>query len=597
MTTAIGETRERAFVAPDLAGVAEAMVGAVRERYERAGAGPGRGSDPAREDAAREDLAREDLAELVTLQRAIGLLQAAFVEGHARLVAHLAADLLDDPVLGGGPARAARGAATLAGDEIMAATGMGPGEVHRLTRLATAPVGVRAEIVAALREGRTLMSRATAISDEVHHLPDEQPEAKERVAQHALAPRRGHDRHDVSPDGLIKHATFRTRLSSAMCREESRLPDHEHTRRSRLAERGVSAGIDAHGVGSLAITGAADQVAAAHERIDVLARRLKAAGEDDGRTLPQLRSDIALHLLSHGHDDQQVPVGAVPRAQIQVRVGLLTLLGLSDDPAWIEGYGPVPAEVARDIALRPESVWHRVVTDPVTGAALTGVPATGARATEAHAHGDGTGRRVGYRPTAAMRAQVEARDVTCRAPGCTWPAVRCELDHAVPWPQGRTCPCNLIALCKGHHQRKTYRRWSHTLHPDGSATFVTRLGQTLTTSPWQDDDPTPAPWVVSPCAVSPCAAPRDAGQEPGWAAYGSSGPAVPRASRSAVEDHLRPLVAPDLLRELAHVGPDGPPAARRTHDWRDNLALRLEWLAPPRHQPTGRGIRGDDPPF
>ena len=52
------------------------------------------------------------------------------------------------------------------------------------------------------------------------------------------------------------------------------------------------------GTGSLTVTGEAGRVAAAMERVDDVARRLR--GDGDARTLTQLRSDVALDLLLYG---------------------------------------------------------------------------------------------------------------------------------------------------------------------------------------------------------------------------------------------------------------------------------------------------------
>ena len=61
-----------------------------------------------------------------------------------------------------------------------------------------------------------------------------------------------------------------------------------------------------------------------------------------------------------------------------------------------------------------------------------------------------------------MRRQVHLRDHTCRFPGCTVKAERCDLDHRIPYAQGgSTCPCNLVALCRRHHRAKTFSDWRY----------------------------------------------------------------------------------------------------------------------------------------
>ena len=69
-----------------------------------------------------------------------------------------------------------------------------------------------------------------------------------------------------------------------------------------------------------------------------------------------------------------------------------------------------------------------------------------------------------YRPSRAIRRHVQTRDGTCRMWGCTRPVDQCDLDHAIPWPTGRTTPANLTGLCRRHHRMKQHARWA--VHPD-----------------------------------------------------------------------------------------------------------------------------------
>ncbi|MFG2090795.1 DUF222 domain-containing protein [Spirillospora sp. NPDC048824] len=73
--------------------------------------------------------------------------------------------------------------------------------------------------------------------------------------------------------------------------------------------------------------------------------------------------------------------------------------------------------------------------------------------------GDEVHGRPGYRPSAAMRREVEARHQTCVFPTCNQPSHRCDLDHTVPWRPGITCRCNLAPLCRRHHRLKQRTDW------------------------------------------------------------------------------------------------------------------------------------------
>ncbi len=84
-----------------------------------------------------------------------------------------------------------------------------------------------------------------------------------------------------------------------------------------------------------------DVAAAARERIDHLARRLPG----DGRTMDQRRADVAVDLLT-GHSK---PLG---RGMVDLTVDLQTLLGLAEDPGELGGWGPVIADIARQVTDR-----------------------------------------------------------------------------------------------------------------------------------------------------------------------------------------------------------------------------------------------------
>ena len=64
-----------------------------------------------------------------------------------------------------------------------------------------------------------------------------------------------------------------------------------------------------------------------------------------------------------------------------------------------------------------------------------------------------------YQPPSTLRHLIMMRQRTCSFPGCRQ-AVRCDLDHTVPFDQGgRTCECNLSPLCRRHHRAKQAPGW------------------------------------------------------------------------------------------------------------------------------------------
>ena len=43
------------------------------------------------------------------------------------------------------------------------------------------------------------------------------------------------------------------------------------------------------------------------------------------------------------------------------------LSGVEDEPGWLDGYGPITAQHAREIAADPTGTWRRLLTDPIFG--------------------------------------------------------------------------------------------------------------------------------------------------------------------------------------------------------------------------------------
>jgi hypothetical protein len=148
---------------------------------------------------------------------------------------------------------------------------------------------------------------------------------------------------------------------------------------------------------------------------------------------------------------------------INVTIPIESLAGLSEDPGVINGFGVIPAEVARRLAAG-DARWRHVLTCRSSGAVLD----------------VGT---LSYRPPAALDRHVRLRDGTCRFPGCTVPARECDLDHLIPFPRGSTSAENLHALCRRHHALKHDGGWQVSSGPGQSLTWTSPLGATATSYP------------------------------------------------------------------------------------------------------------------
>jgi len=164
---------------------------------------------------------------------------------------------------------------------------------------------------------------------------------------------------------------------------------------------------------------------------------------------------------------------------IHLTMPLSTWLG-GGEPGEVAGHGPVDAGTSRVLAgmLAGSAAtrWCVTVTGRdgrAVGHACAGTgPAAGepvlrwavglrARLRMLESGGCGHARQArGYVPPAGLRHLIQVRQRTCSHPGCRRPAVRCDLDHTVPFDQGgRTCECNLAPLCRRHHQAKQAPGW------------------------------------------------------------------------------------------------------------------------------------------
>jgi hypothetical protein len=211
---------------------------------------------------------------------------------------------------------------------------------------------------------------------------------------------------------------------------------------------------------TMAATGEATLVRQMMDQLDTLAAAMRRAGDDRPIGLRRFHALFAAVLGATSHSNP-----GAPSAQILVTIDLTTLLGLTNNPAELSGYGPITAETARRIAA--DATLRRLITDPLTGRPID------------------LGRK--YKPSKLVRDLVQATQPRCSMVGCSRPAYQCELDHRLEHGRnGDTNPDNLQPLCKLHHQLKTKKRWKVGANEDGSLTWTSFLGFTYTT---RDLDP------------------------------------------------------------------------------------------------------------
>lgn len=417
--------------------------------------------------------------------------------------------------------------------EVCTATGLGERDIFARVRLGSARGTAATDLRTRLQAGSVSLYRACTIHTETQGLPDE---AAWGVADAVLRPK-----DDAPPSAAL----FRQRLNRCVIAADREAA--ERRRAARRRRRGVHARIDEDGLGTMTITNDAEKIIAAMERVNAAGRNARQNGDE--RDLETLRAEVATDLLAFGwaqmgsapadqnsspdpdprvrqrvaepgsvddpskdrsahhgnsdhnrssdhseHDgnegdrmgghparhsgarDARGPqpewafgAGRPPAATVWIVVPFTTAVGLTNAPCEIPGYGWVPADQARRIMLAAQSTWQRLAVDVDTGAALQL-------------------ETTAYRPTAAMRAQVMAVDGTCRGPGCTAPAHRCDLDHDTPWPTGPTHVSNLTAKERRHHNLRTHEHWSATRDPDGAVHWRTAAARRYTTHPkdWLD---------------------------------------------------------------------------------------------------------------
>jgi hypothetical protein len=167
-------------------------------------------------------------------------------------------------------------------------------------------------------------------------------------------------------------------------------------------------------------------------------------------------------------------------------IGLDSLLGQADVPGELSTFGTVPATVVRRMA-QGRVILRRLVVDDggrlVDAEHTVTLPAGSSLDAAVHElltapyreHPLDYGSRV-YRLPADLDRHVVLRDRTCTVPGCGQPAMRCDGEHAIPWPLGATSEDNCGAMCRWHHRLKTHRGWTVQRQPDGSVLWTSPEG-------------------------------------------------------------------------------------------------------------------------
>ncbi|MET8682560.1 DUF222 domain-containing protein [Streptomyces sp. NPDC004647] len=343
------------------------------------------------------------------------------------------------------------------------------------TRLSTARELTRTfpTTLALLESGRIHYMQAHAVVEVTQNLPRDTAARVESLVA------------DRMPDQAV--SATRKALHRAVLKAD---PEGAETRHlSARAERKVCHRMDQDGMAWWSAYLPAEQAAQLDEAVDTHAGAIRGSGEDR-RTLEQRRADALVDLVvhrsvqfngttaqTHGGGDEGRTAVQLNRTTgrsaplVHVTVSLDMLIGASDEPADLKGYGPIAAVQARALAEEPGSIWRRLITDPTTGMLIKTDPTT-------------------YRPTAETMRHVTARDGRCAFPSCQMPTHRCDLDHIHPFnhhhPEagGQTTPENLMPLCRRHHLLKHRAGWSvERDRTTGRTTWTAPTGHTYSNTP------------------------------------------------------------------------------------------------------------------
>ncbi|MER6971045.1 DUF222 domain-containing protein [Nocardioides sp. NPDC000445] len=199
--------------------------------------------------------------------------------------------------------------------------------------------------------------------------------------------------------------------------------------------------------------------------LDQAAKTAAAAGDE--RTRGQVMADTLVDRITG-----RAEADGKPRIEVKIVMTADTLANTNDQPAMVEGYGPVPAAWAREALNDAEVLVRRLFTD--AAGHLVAMESRSRKAPE------------------GLAEFITTRDGgICRTNGCDAP-IR-NIDHVERHADGgETRSENLQGLCERCNQAKEALGWRARPGPDGSVITTTPTGHTYISPPpdsWAPDPP------------------------------------------------------------------------------------------------------------
>ncbi|MDT0171278.1 HNH endonuclease [Pseudarthrobacter sp. BRE9] len=296
-------------------------------------------------------------------------------------------------------------------------------------------------VMDALSAGAMSWPHARIVADETEGLS---PDGAAALVAHFYDPDAPNPARGAAPGELVP-ARFRTKVRTWRERHHPETLEKRHAK--GVADRRMEYTPDRDGMAWISLHLPGDTACAIWNRTTATARGLQ--GPDEPRTLTQLRPDIAASLLlgagNASDTDSAGPTEAgrvpAPRADVLVTVPVFSVLGQTDEPAVLDGLGPIPASMARKLVADGAESFYRVLVDPRDGAPLE------------------IGR-TRYRLPETIKQWIRMRDGKCSFPGCSNHTPDNETDHLTAWDHGGTTGAsNLAQLCPKHHRLKHARPW------------------------------------------------------------------------------------------------------------------------------------------